>query len=53
VAKGEVVAKVWATDRTGVAPVGYHAKRSGIVMARHFPGLIKTGDCLAVVASVV
>ncbi|QDG76224.1 N(2)-acetyl-L-2,4-diaminobutanoate deacetylase DoeB [Labrenzia sp. PHM005] len=53
VAAGDVVAKVWATDRTGVAPVEYHAKRSGILMARHFPGLIKSGDCLAVVADVV
>ncbi|WP_420413876.1 N(2)-acetyl-L-2,4-diaminobutanoate deacetylase DoeB [Roseibium sp.] len=53
VAAGDVVARVWATDRTGVAPVEYHAKRSGILMARHFPGLIKSGDCLAVVADVV
>ncbi|MBG6173708.1 MAG: N(2)-acetyl-L-2,4-diaminobutanoate deacetylase DoeB [Roseibium album] len=53
VSKGDVVARVWATGRTGVAPVEYRAKRSGILMARHFPGLIKSGDCLAVVATVV
>ncbi|MEO1112919.1 MAG: N(2)-acetyl-L-2,4-diaminobutanoate deacetylase DoeB [Pseudomonadota bacterium] len=53
VTKGDVVARVWATGRTGLAPTDYRAARSGILMARHFPGLIKSGDCLAVVAVVV
>lgn len=53
VSEGDLVAKVWQTDRTGVSPTEYYAKRSGILMARHFPGLIKSGDCLAVVAAVV
>jgi len=53
VSEGDLVARVWQTDRTGVSPTEYHAKRSGILMARHFPGLIKSGDCLAVVAAVV
>lgn len=53
VSKGDVVARVWATGRTGLAPADYRAGRSGILMARHFPGLIKSGDCLAVVAAVV
>jgi len=51
--KGDVVARVWTTGKTGVAPADYRAGRSGILMARHFPGLIKSGDCLAVVAVVV
>lgn len=53
VSKGDVVARVWPTERTGVAPAEYRAGRSGILMARHFPGLIKSGDCLAVVAEIV
>jgi N-alpha-acetyl-L-2,4-diaminobutyrate deacetylase len=47
--KGEVVARVWPADRTGRAPIEYRAGRSGILVSRHFPGLIKSGDCLAVV----
>ncbi len=50
VEKDEVIARVWPVDRTGVTPVDYQAKRSGILTARHFPGLVKSGDCLAVVA---
>ncbi|WP_428528394.1 N(2)-acetyl-L-2,4-diaminobutanoate deacetylase DoeB [Roseibium sp.] len=53
IAEGEVIARVWQTERPGVAPIEYRAKRSGILMARHFPGLVKMGDCLAVVAKVV
>jgi N-alpha-acetyl-L-2,4-diaminobutyrate deacetylase len=52
--KGDIVARVWPTERTGAElRVEYQAKRSGILMARHFPGLVKMGDCLAVVAKVV
>jgi len=47
---GELIARIWPTDRTGVEPVDYHALRSGILAARHFPGLVKSGDCMAVVA---
>lgn len=47
---GDVVARVWPADRTGIQPVDYAAKRSGILASRHFPGLIKAGDCMAVVA---
>lgn len=53
VAAGDLVARIWSTERTGQPPAEYRAKRSGILMARHFPGLIKSGDCLAVVAVVV
>ncbi len=53
VEKGDVLARVWPTDRTGVHPVDYHSRRSGILMGRHFPGLIKSGDCMAVVARMV
>jgi N-alpha-acetyl-L-2,4-diaminobutyrate deacetylase len=53
VRQGEEVARVWPTDRTGVPPVSYAAKRDGILAARHFPGLVKAGDCVAVVAEVL
>jgi len=50
---GEMLARVWPVDRSGVEPVDYYAGRSGILAARHFPGLVKSGDCMAVVADVV
>ncbi|WP_208988048.1 MULTISPECIES: N(2)-acetyl-L-2,4-diaminobutanoate deacetylase DoeB [unclassified Pseudovibrio] len=49
VGEGDIVARVWPMDRTGVEPTRYHAKRSGILISRHFPGLIKSGDCAAVI----
>lgn len=49
VENGEVIARVWPVDRTGRLPIEYRARRSGILVSRHFPGLIKSGDCLAVV----
>jgi N2-acetyl-L-2,4-diaminobutanoate deacetylase len=45
------VARVYAPDRTGAKPVIYRARMSGLLVGRHFPGLIKTGDCLAVIAA--
>ncbi len=53
VSEGDDIAHIWSLDRTGVAPSIVQSTQTGILAARHFPGLIKTGDCLAVVASVV
>jgi N-alpha-acetyl-L-2,4-diaminobutyrate deacetylase len=50
VAKGSIIARVWPAERTGAAPALYHAKMDGIVTARHFPGLIKLGDCMMVLS---
>jgi N-alpha-acetyl-L-2,4-diaminobutyrate deacetylase len=50
VAADEVVARIWPPDRTGAEPVVHRARMSGLLTARHFPGLIKSGDCLAVIA---
>lgn len=50
VEKGDVLARVWPVERSGVAPVEYRARMSGLLAARHFPGLVKCGDCLAVLA---
>ncbi len=47
---GDLLARIWRTDRTGAPPVDYHAPRPGILVSRHFPGLVGTGDCLAVLA---
>ncbi|HEY3148022.1 MAG TPA: N(2)-acetyl-L-2,4-diaminobutanoate deacetylase DoeB [Dongiaceae bacterium] len=53
VRKGDVIAQVWSADRTGVAPAPYRAAMDGILAGRHFPGLVKTGDCISVVAEEV
>jgi N-alpha-acetyl-L-2,4-diaminobutyrate deacetylase len=49
---GDVIARVHPIGRTGVKPAEYRAALDGVLAARHFPGLIKTGDCLAVLAVV-
>lgn len=51
-AEGDLLARIWPVDRTGVPPAEYRAKRGGLLTARHFPGLVKAGDCLAVIADV-
>ena len=53
VQKDDVVALVWPVDRTGVDSIEYRAKVSGLLISRHFPGLIKSGDCAAVVGLAV
>ena len=53
VKKGDVIARVYDATRTGVAPVEYRAARSGLLAARHFPGLVRCGDTVAVIAEVV
>jgi N-alpha-acetyl-L-2,4-diaminobutyrate deacetylase len=53
VRKGDVVAQVWPADRTGVPPTQYRVRMDGMLTARHFPGLVKTGDCIAVTAQPV
>jgi N-alpha-acetyl-L-2,4-diaminobutyrate deacetylase len=47
---GEEIARIHPIGRTGAAPLPYTAAIDGLLAARHFPGLVKTGDCLAVVA---
>lgn len=50
VAAGDVVARIHPATRTGLAPVELRARLDGLIVARHFPGLVKAGDCAAVVA---
>ena len=47
---GDEVARIYGTGRTGIAPQVLRAKMDGILTARHFPGLVKAGDCVSVVA---
>lgn len=47
---GQVIARIHGIARIGAAPQDIEAKMSGILAARHFPGLLKAGDCAAVVA---
>jgi len=50
---GDVIARVYNVESTGVPPIEYRAEMDGILAARHFPGHIKTGDCLAVLAKAI
>lgn len=50
---GEVLARIHDATRTGARPREYRARRSGLLAARHFPGLVQVGDTIAVVADVV
>ncbi len=50
VAKGAPIAQVWPLGRPGQTATVFHAGRDGVLVARHFPGLIQPGDCLGVVA---
>ena len=49
VRKGDTIARIWPLERTGRAPADYRAGLDGRLIARHFPGLTQSGDCLAVV----
>ena len=49
VAAGRAVARVWPVDRTGEAPREIVAGSDGLLLGRHVPGLVKAGDCVAVV----
>lgn len=51
--QGEVIARVYDATRSGVPPVEYRAARSGLLAARHFPGLVRCGDTLAVIADIL
>ncbi len=53
VQKGDLIERVYTTERTGDEPVEYLAECDGIVMGRHFPSLVKIGDFMNVIAQVV
>jgi len=49
VRRGDLIARVHDVERTGGAVAEYRAARDGILSGRHFPGLVQTGDTLAVI----
>ncbi len=51
VRKGDLLLSVHPIERLGGRPQEYRAGLDGILAARHFPGLVGLGDCLAVVAT--
>lgn len=53
VEKDQPIARIFPVARTGLAPVSLSARRGGLFTARHFPGLVKPGDCVAVIADVI
>ena len=46
---GQLIGRIHSIEKTGLAPGLYYANRSGVLIGRHFPGLARPGDCLAVV----
>lgn len=50
VTAGQTIALIYPTGRTGLEPVALTARKTGLFTARHFPGLVKPGDCVAVIA---
>ncbi len=53
VQKGDLISRIYSTERSGTAPVEYHAASDGIIMGRHYPSLIKIGDFMNVIARVI
>lgn len=52
VKEGQVMARVYTTERTGTPPRVYTSPLDGIFIARHFPGPIAMGDIVGIVAVV-
>jgi len=50
---GETIARVHDGERTGTFPREYRARLDGILAGRHFPGLVQSGDTIAVIAVAV
>jgi len=50
VTEGQLIARVYDIERTGSLAKEYHSSMDGIFTARHYPGLIGTGDIVGVIA---
>ncbi|EJL6719381.1 MULTISPECIES: N(2)-acetyl-L-2,4-diaminobutanoate deacetylase DoeB [Vibrio] len=50
VKKGDVLVRIFSTERTGTAPIEYKSQRNGIFAARRFPAMVNIGDTIAVIA---
>lgn len=49
--KGAPVAHITPHGLTGAEPITVTAPGDGLLIGRHFPGLVQTGDCVAVIGS--
>ena len=47
---GQILARVHDVQRTGAPAVEYRARLDGLLVGRHFPGLVQGGDCFGEVA---
>lgn len=47
VAEGQPIARIHFLDEPAREPAVYAARRSGLLIGRHFPGLVQSGDFLA------
>ena len=47
---GGEIARIYNIERSGEQPVVYRAPRSGILLGRHHPGLVRPGDMVAAIA---
>ena len=50
VRRGAPLARIWSPHHAGRAPEIVLSKMHGLLTARHHPGLVQPGDCLAVLA---
>lgn len=50
VKKGQPLFQVWDYEEPAKSPEIYKARQSGVLYARHAPGLVKRGDSMALVA---
>ncbi len=46
---GQLIARVYDVERTGHPPAEYRTRISGLLIGRHFPGLVRLGDFVAAV----
>ena len=52
VAVGQPIARIYDTVKLGAAPIDVHATIDGVIAMRHFPGLVKLGDAIAMQARI-
>ena len=50
VVHGQPVARIHDVERCGAPPAEYGASTDGLLIGRHFPGLIQSGDMIASIA---
>jgi N-alpha-acetyl-L-2,4-diaminobutyrate deacetylase len=51
VSLGDPIAQIHDVERSGTAAQCYFAPRSGILIGRHFPGLVRPGDNIVVIGA--